>query len=232
MAFIFLVSMVTILGCISEQTKENKIKPKTDIQRFTRQFKGEKNNPRTYQTIFIQPLYNQSRRGILSSRLKEKLEIAYNADGKLQVRSDKKSANVWLYGNILKYQKIPMRFNHFNQVVTYRLVTIASIKVILNPSYEERTLLERRTIRYGVYYNPLEIPFESEFLANERLLDGLADRIIYTSFEGWYSKLKSEEELNKKKNSNFINKKYRFFRKDIPKERRNKIKHKNLKRAD
>ena len=200
-----LMSTVTILNCLSGQIKENKIKTKKEIQISARQFKGEKNSPKTYQTIFIHSFHNRSLRGILSSRLKEKLEIAYNTDGKLQVSSDKKAAGVWLYGDILRYQKIPLRFNQLNQVVTYRLEVIVSIKVILNPYYGDRILLARRDIRYDIYYDPLEIPYVSEFSANERLLDGLVDRIIYISLEGW--ELKSEERSNQKKNSDLIDKK-------------------------
>ena len=217
---IFLASMVTILSCFSGQTKENKITPRSDAQKFAMQFKGEKSDPRTYQTIFIHSFLNKTSKGILSPRLKEKLEIAYNADGKLQVRSEKKTAKVWLYGTILKYQKIPIRYNQFNQAVRYRLGIITSIKIVLNPKYIEQTLLERRLIRYDINYNPLEIPFESEFLANERLLDGLANRIIYTSLEGWYSELKSEEELNRTKNYNLINNEELFIRKDLPKDKK------------
>lgn len=219
---IVLISLVTIAKCVSPQIKENRIDPKTDAERLADKFKGEKNDPGAYQTIFIHTFRNLSSRGILSSRLKEKLKLAYARDGKLQVSSEKKAAKVWLYGSIVKYQKIPTRFNRFNQTASYRLGVVVTIRLVLNPNYKKEVLLNQRPVRYDTYYDPLEIPFESEFLANERLLDGLVDRIVYTSFEGWYSKLKSEEELNKRKTLNIINNKQDFIRKDLPKEKRKK----------
>ena len=174
-------------------------------------FRGERNDPETYQSLYVHVIQNNTNRGLLGSRLKQKLEVAFNSNGRLQVITERNQAHVWFYGKILNYQKIPRRFDRFNQVTSFRLGILVQIRVVLNPKMEgvsspNARLLIKKRVRFDTNYSPLESPFETEILANERLLDGLTDRVVYTAVEGWYSALKRTDELNRdNENKNLFN---------------------------
>ena len=207
--------MVLFLSCSSPQKQSVKEKditgtvPKTKAERLIKGFRGEGNDPETYQSLYVHVIQNNTNRGLLGSRLKQKLEVAFNSDGRLQVVTEKNEAHVWFYGKILNYQKIPRRFDQFNQVTSFRLGILVQIRVALNPKLEDENypharLLIKRRVRFDTNYSPLESPFEAEILANERLLDGLTDRVVYAAVEGWYSALKRADELNREENKNLL----------------------------
>ena len=190
--------------------------PKTTIEKIAKSFRGEQNKPATYQTLYLHVIKNRSNQSLLSSRLKQKLTFSFNSGGHLQVISNKKKAHVWFYGKITNYQKIPLRLDQFNRVTTFRLGILVEVKITLNSALQEANqtpnsdikrqeiLLIKKEVRFDTNHSPLEPPFETEILAHERLLDGLTDRVVYASIEGWYSQLKRVDELNQKQNSNLL----------------------------
>ncbi len=217
------------LSCLSTPTPNSHQKnllPKTDIEKITKNFRGEENKPDTYQTIYVHVVKNKSNQSLLGSRLKQKIEFSFNSDSHLQVIRDKKKAHVWLYGRITNYQKIPLRLDQFNRVTTFRLGILIEVKVVLNPAFQKSNHdirqqgmpIIKREVRFDTNHSPLEPPFETEILANERLLDGLTDRITHVSIEGWYSQLKRVDELNHKQRSNLLDTKEKPKHRFLPTE--------------
>ena len=103
----------------------------------------------------------------------------------------------------------------------------ARIWVRINPQIEDAYLLEKRNVRYDTSYSPREDIFETEFMAQERLLDMMSKRIVLTVFEGWHTNLKTEKELGYEKNEDsesILNENDRIIvPKELPKEQRDEM---------
>ena len=189
---------------------------------IAKSFKGEDKQVLSYRTLYVSLFDNDTLKGELSSRLQQKLQIIFNTSGSLQVETEEK-AQIWLQGTILSYESVPVRYNQLYEVSEYLISLIISINIIQNETIGSEQLLEDRVIRFDIAYNPIEAPYESEFLAIERLLNGISERTLYTVLNGWYNQLKTETELNKSKtNFNVIPTGETVKREDLPYE--NKIK--------
>ena len=163
-------------------------------------FPGEKRRANALQTLYLPLFVNYSPNKQLASRLHYKLQLALNQDGRVQVKDDKKEAKLWLEGSIVGYTKTAISYNSLNVPRTYRIVIF--VNLILKEhdvsSAKSHIILEKNNIRFDTDYSIVE----SKYIVLERLLDGLTDRIVATIFDGWYAKLKDDQELNKIKVDN------------------------------
>ncbi len=210
---LFLILSLFLFSCLGTQedlVRWEKKRSKIQIDKIIENFIGEGNQPETYQTLYINIIQNNNNQSLLESRLKQKLKFAFNSDGRVQIVSKKKKAQILFYGKIINYQKIPLRFDLFNRVTAFRLGILMRIRITLNSNTNSEInkpekILIKKEIRFDTNYSPLELPFEIESLANERLMDGLTNRVVHTSIEGWYSRLKRPDELNYEKSGNLLN---------------------------
>ncbi len=189
--------------------------------------------PSRYKTLYIHNIRSRAETPYIPQRLKEKLRIAYLADGRLQTDNKKEESDIWLYTTIEHYRKTPLHYDQFGKATQYRIAVVATIRLIKNPNIleskeEEPVLLPTTTIQSFATFSPLQ--FETEMEAMESLMDSLGQRIVLTSFEGWYTDLKTEEELNYKvhKNQKSILKNFQersdvVIPKDMPKEERDRL---------
>lgn len=201
---------------------------------------GQEIIPSQYKTVYIHNIRNRTSEFYISQRLKEKLKTRYLSDGRLQIKNKKEDADIWLYTTIEYYHKTPLHYDRFGRPTEYRLAIAATLRVQKNMKKaneneapekkmnEDSVLLPNRTVTAYHMFSPKN--FQNERDTQETLLDSVADRIIYTSFNGWYTELKTDQELNytqyknqKSLLKNFQNKDDIVIPKDISKEERERL---------
>ncbi|AFM12425.1 LPS assembly lipoprotein LptE [Turneriella parva] len=134
--------------------------------------------------LYIQNFDNRTFSPQLTGRLKDKLQVAYTRLSSVVVTPDKKAAQLILYGKILFYAEEPGVFDRSAAPLTYNLSIVASVRIRARGEGEEDTQpYEQHTVRYATTYSAGEPLFESRYTAEERLLDGLADRIVNATYE-------------------------------------------------
>lgn len=143
-----------------------------------REFRNER------RLLYIQNFENRTFSPQLTGRLKDKLQSAYTRLRSVVVTPDKKAAQLILYGKILLYAEEPGVYDRSAAPLTYNLSIVASIRIrARGQTEEEMQPYEQHTVRYNTTYTAGEPLFESRYTAEERLLDGLADRIVNATYE-------------------------------------------------
>lgn len=163
-------------------------------------------------SLYIQNFENRTYSPQLTGRLKEKLQYAFTRRPSLTVTPEKKNADLILYGKILIYAEEPGVYDRYSQPLTYNLTMVASVKIRVSKNAQRSEghggprvpgakdgvsgtdvsaadeadldpMSEEITVRYMTSYNKGEPFFEQRFTAEERMLDGLADRIVNSTYE-------------------------------------------------
>lgn len=238
-SFLLIFNFLLYTGCNSTEEKT----VSNDLSSNSNMIDGKEIIPSKYKTIYIHNIRNKTSESYISYRLKEKLKTLYLADGRLQIKTKKEDADIWLYASIEYYHKTPMHYDRFGRATEYRLGVAVTLKIQKNmkkiledldkkneaiSSQEDPILLPSRSITSFHMFSPIR--FENERDAQEILLDSLAERIVYTSFNGWYTELKTQDELNYKKYKNqksllknFKNREDIVIPKDVSKEERERL---------
>ena len=223
-----IIVCIGIFSCKTNSTlvkNENKdLLPNQPRKIIENTLKGENSQAETYRTIYISLFDNQSLRGEFTSRLQQKLQILVNTSGKLQLETDSTKAELILDGNITEYEQIPASYNQLYQVTAYIVSLTVDISLFKNVKNGTEILFENRDIRFDTRYYPLDSPYESEFIMQERLLDGIGERILYTTLNGWYNRLKTAAELNKPISDNNVIPTSEINREDLPYEKKKQLK--------
>ena len=183
-AFVLLFSSIFLFHCAGKELKAPD---------------GEEMIPLKYKSIYIHNFESRAYSAPLVGSLKEKLTMRFSLDKRLHVESQKEKADLWLYGRIDEYRKIPRRFDQFGAPESYRLAAIVTVWVRPNTALSEEDIFEKKSVRYDTSFSPKGGAHETEFIARERLLRGLAERILTVVKSGWYSELKTSEELGYEK---------------------------------
>ncbi len=178
--------------------------PKTKKEKKTKEPKplpvdGEEAIPRKYKTIYIHNFTDSTFESGLTGRLKQTLTVRFSMDKRFKVESDKQKADLWLFGNIDQFEEYPVSYDQFGEAERYRYTIVATVWVRPNPEISEENLFDKKTVRFDTMYQPRTPPYENEFTAKERLLNGLSNRILKQVVTGWYSDLKTSEELGYEK---------------------------------
>lgn len=162
-----------------------------------------KNFRKIRRLLYIQNFDNRTYAPQLTGRLKEKLQSAFTRKASIGITPDKQQADLILYGKILLYTEEPGVFDRAASPLTYNLTMVASMK--LRPRIGEhgcsrsaldtkcidaRTVLEdgegeseQHTVRSTTTYSIGEPLYETRYTAEERLLEGLADRLVNATYE-------------------------------------------------
>jgi len=218
-----------INSCGSTDKKEDK---NSITNQIANEFDGDNTN--NYHVILIENFSNQTSEFELNDRLYEKIRSSFEHDGRLKVESTKKNADLLLKGKLLEYLKRPIAYDAFGQTKEYELNLIIGLNLRVNTKRSDEVLFENRMIRYSVKWNTSIPPFENEYDAQERLLEGIKERVMLTVFSGWYSELKTLKELGFDPDREIRKELYDSIRKDLPIEeiRRLKRKYKEIKEED
>jgi len=156
---------------------------------------GDETIPRKYKTIYIHNFENSSFEGDLTGEVKDMLSQKMGLQKRFQIESDKTNADVWLYGKIEYYKLMPRDIDEFGKPARYNMTIVTTIWVRPNNKISDESILDKKVIRFDTFYAPYQPPYETEFTAKQRVISGLCDRIVNTVLIGWYSNLKSSEEL-------------------------------------
>ncbi len=134
--------------------------------------------------LYIQNFDNRTYSPQLTGRLKEKLQAAFSRSASLTITPDKNKAEIIMYGKILQYSEEPGVYDRAAGPLTYNLAIVASFRLRARGSAEtEDAPYEQHTIRYMTAYSVGEPMFETRFTAEDRMLEGLADRMAATAYE-------------------------------------------------
>lgn len=219
------------LSCSSSQEKQTE--PATPVDKSLQAVDGEEIIPQKYRSIYIQNFRNRNYESDLIGRLKEKLQLQFQQNGRLKVELNKDKADVILYGSLESFREVPATFDRFGQPSTYSLFSIVEVTLRVHQKHLEKDnpnansiIMEKRIVRFDTTYSPRQPPFESRFTAIERLLDGLSQRTVHTVFNGWYSELKTKEELGYDQDRRRYEDEEVVIPRDMSKEHREKLKEK------
>jgi len=141
-----------------------------------------------YKLLYIQNFDNRSNFGGVTGRLKEKLLIAVDRDGRLKITPDKEQADLVLYGQVMLYGDRPSIMDNFSEPLVYNLTVLTSIKLRINlrkhsdEIKNDGVLIDQKLVRSDATFSPRQPPFETKFEAEETLLDVLANRIVMALF--------------------------------------------------
>jgi Lipopolysaccharide-assembly len=178
--------LVLFLGCatLGRGVGEIDSTPLTDEYK---KFRAKK------RALYIQNFDNRTYSPQLTGRLKEKLQFAFARSASLNVITEKDQADLVLYGKIELYAEEPGVYDRGSMPLTYNLTIIVSTRMRareLNPPVkskkiekESESMYEQHDIRYMTTYNIGEPLFETRYIAEERMLEGLADRIVSAMYE-------------------------------------------------
>ncbi len=152
-----------------------------------KKFRGKK------RLLYIQNFDNRTYSPQLTGRLKEKLQFAFARSASLNVITEKNEADLILYGKIELYAEEPGVYDRGSMPLTYNLTIIVSTRMrarernipakTKKAESESESMYEQHDIRYMTSYNVGEPLFETRYMAEERMLDGLADRIVNAMYE-------------------------------------------------
>ena len=134
--------------------------------------------------LYIQNFDNRTYAPQLTGRLKEKIQIAFTRKQSLAVTPEKDKAELVLYGKILLYTEEPGVYDRGSSPLTYNLTMVASMRLrARNATENSEGETEQHTVRYTTTYSMGEPLFETRYTAEERLLEGVADRLVNATYE-------------------------------------------------
>ena len=235
---VILLALLLWPGCKSSDQSQKKADTLTET---VAAFSGDEVIPLRYRSIYIHNFDNQSFKADIVGRLKQRLQVEFQSEGRLKVTMVKEEADLWLYGKIDLFQEVPRTFDNFGRPNMFMVTMLVTVKVRINPEspgyLEAREknkeldareadgiLLDNKPVRLDITYTSRLPPFESQFSAHQRLIDGISLRIRKTVLEGWYSDLKTDIELGYDPKLGVKEDEIeRVIRKDIPKEQREEI---------
>lgn len=152
--------------------------------------------------LYIQNFDNRTYSPQLTGRLKDKLQLAFARSASLNITQEKSLADLVLYGKIQVYGEEPGVFDRSSSPLTYNLTIIVSTRMRAREQKAESTkqkdaaeldtMYEQHDIRYMTSYNIGEPLYETRYVAEERLLEGLADRIVSSTYEPEKTEVRSK----------------------------------------
>lgn len=135
-------------------------------------------------TVYIQNFENRTLAPHLTGILNEKIQTNLTRLRTLTVTDKKDAADLILYGKILLYLEEPGVFDRSNTPLTYNLTAAASFRLQTRERTEKTVdLYEDHEATYSTTYSAGEPLFESRSMAEERLMEGLAERIVNSLYE-------------------------------------------------
>lgn len=137
--------------------------------------------------LYIQNFDNRTYSPQLTGRLKDKLMNSFSRSVSLKLTEDKEKAEVVLYGKIIGYAEEPGVYdNATSSPSTYNLTVVVATRMRARSQSTKDDidpLTEEHSISYMTTYNPSAPLYETRFDAEDRMLQGIADRIVGSTYE-------------------------------------------------
>jgi hypothetical protein len=173
----FVVIAIQMLACGSLDRGRGQVESSPLTESY-KTFRGK------HRQLYIQNFDNRTYSPQLTGRLKEKLLIAMTRNNSLTVTPDKEKAELILYGKILMYSEEAGVFDNASSPLTYNLTIVASTRMrVRSKNEKEANDDEQHMISYITTYNVGEPFYETRYTAEDRMLAGLADRIVSATYE-------------------------------------------------
>jgi len=172
--FFFYITIFFCKSCVS-LTQQNSDTTAAPLSEQYKAYRVQKKR-----SLYIQNFDNRTFTPQLTGRLKEKLQAVLSTSSSMYTTDDKKTADLVLYGKILGYTEEPTGFGRTSQTPAFNLYIGASIYLRAQHEISDNTddsFSERHEVQYSTMYNTGEPFFDTRFSAEERLLEGLANRI-------------------------------------------------------
>lgn len=143
-----------------------------------------KNYRSKHRLVYIQNFDNRTYSPQLTGRLKDKLNFSLARLGTLTVTTEKSNADLVLYGKIHLYTEEAGVFDNASSPLTYNLTLVVSAKLrIKNRPDTDLAGDEQHTVSYVSTYNIGAPYFETRYNAEDRLLEGISDRIAMVLYD-------------------------------------------------
>jgi hypothetical protein len=178
--------LVLLFGCATLGRGSGEV-DSTPLTEEYKKFRGKK------RLLYIQNFDNRTYSPQLTGRLKDKVQFAFARSASLIVVTEKKQADLILYGKIQLYAEEPGVYDRSSSPLTYNLTIVVSTKMRAREEkadaakkkneIELDSLIEQHDIRYMTSYNIGEPLYETRYTAEDRLLEGVADRIVSSTYE-------------------------------------------------
>jgi len=138
--------------------------------------------PEYYRVIHIPKFTNSTLETDLAELVTEKVIEKFELDARLTVSEFVSKADGILFGNIVKYKKIPLSYTDSGELDTIALTMRIDIKL---KDIRSGALLHDTYVEETIKYNLISEPVETELQAQERLIDLLTSKIVSKVIEGW-----------------------------------------------
>ncbi len=168
---------------------------RTTPDKTLKQIDGEEIIPLRHSTIQVHlpevPPSEKNLQLLMDTRLKTLI----NQSSVLRVVSDQEDSDLILLTKAKSIVSIPLHYDSFHNPVSekieaaFRVMILPGKKDPSNAPPQERTVICRTDFVFR------EAPWETRLTAMERLSEICSQRIVMTVFHGWYSGLKSYQEL-------------------------------------
>lgn len=129
-------------------------------------------------TIAIEPFDNRTPELTLTERLTQLVTDAFIADGSIKVVPSE-AAEALLFGTLLRYDRLPQRFDENDQVEQYKVVMV--FEVILKGADAETELWKETMTQEGIY----DALSESEEIGQTEATRRLVESIINKTTKSW-----------------------------------------------
>lgn len=133
---------------------------------------------RHHNLLYIHNFDNRTYAPQLTGRLKEKVQRAFLRHRSLVVTTEKEKAELFLTGTIHHYSEEIAIYDRIAGPKSFNLEIIASFRIRARTTNGSEAPAEEHTVRFMTNYSLAEPFFESRFVAEERLLEGLAERMV------------------------------------------------------
>jgi len=177
-----LIAMAILLGMRSSCANFGRGIANVNSSPISDQYKSFRQKKRL---LYIQNFDNRTYSPQLTGRLKDKLMNAFSRSVSLALTEDKSKAEMILYGKILGYGEEPGVYNNYTSTPsTYNLTIVVATRLrARDQGVDADPLTEEHSISYMTTYNPAEPLYETRFDAEDRMLQGIADRIVGSTYE-------------------------------------------------
>lgn len=109
----------------------------------------------------------------------------FNLDGSLLVESSREKANAILEGKIKNYIRKAVDYDENNLPVLYRINMEAEITFVDNSTGEKLWTENEERLFATTTYSERVPPIETEFIAQKRVIEELAIKIVNRTVNGW-----------------------------------------------
>ena len=139
--------------------------------------------PKHYRIIHIPKFENETiDQPQLTEVITQKVIEKFELDGRLTVTEYVANANAILFGNIVKYDKIPLSYTDIGELDVNVLTIQIDIKL---RDIKTGKLVHDMYVKETIEFNFKSEPVETEVEAQERIIEILSDKIVSKVIEGW-----------------------------------------------